>query len=195
VSRRGRKRQLVKRQPNGQPARNIVQHREDMQSVVLTARQRVFRVNAETAIAMPETSFLGRLLATGELSRRQYDTATSYQEHRREYDRLFPVRQYPEAANLDRSGGHDNRAGDEPEYVAYCRIVQETDRRCERALFDADREDRDASNMVELIVMKGERFGYGVGSLRIGLNWLARALDIPGQIVARKAVSDFAPAG
>ena len=101
--RRGRKRKIVDRQPNGQPARSKPQHREDMLSIALEARQRVFGVGSETARAMPETTFLARLFATGEVSQRQYDAAVQYEEIRRAFVQLHPTRGYPEAGNLDRN--------------------------------------------------------------------------------------------
>ena len=177
--RRGRKRKIVDRQPNGQPARSKPQHREDVLSIALEARQRVFGVGSETARAMPETTFLVRLFATGEVSQRQYDAAVQYEEIRRAFVQLHPTRGYPEAGNLDRGGGFDASDGSEPDYVRRFNRVSDQERACRQALYDADKDDARASHAVEHVVMQRFAQPHLVVPLRIGLNALANALNIP----------------
>src|SRR3990167_15550 len=82
----------VRRQPGGRidhRTRVAQDSRErDMTAVVLEARQRVFHVSGETAKVMEESSFLGHLLATEEISRRQYAAAIDYRDVVAEYARL-----------------------------------------------------------------------------------------------------------
>ena len=172
MSRAGRKRKNTRRHPNGQVYRAPVDERE----TALKARERVFKVTAMVAAEMPETSFLGRLRATGELSRRQMEAANAYRAILEEFHRLYPTRGYPEAANLDRGGGHDSSDGTEPEYVLRFRSLTAKERLCRQVLQDSDHR---APNIVNAIVLLDHWQPQMIGVLRVGLNALANVLDIP----------------
>lgn len=147
-----------------------------MQHVVRQARERVFGLSKRQASEMPETSVLGRLCATGEISRRQWEAGARYAEIVREHDMLIGVRSLPKAGDLDRGGGHDGEESDAAR-ARYRSAMARYDR-CRSALRDAMREDRMAASVVDAVAMNNWALPDLVHSLRIGLNHLAQATDI-----------------
>lgn len=180
MARAGRKRKNGPREPKGAlrtPTR--YERQEDMTKVVKDARERVFGLSKTTAASMPETSVLGRLAATGEISSRQYEAAARYAEIVREHDILLGSKGFPQAGNLDRAGGHD--AGEESSAArARYRSAMARYDRCRAALRDASREDRMAASVVDAVAVNNWALPDLTSSLRIGLNHLCRAIDSIG---------------
>jgi hypothetical protein len=118
--RKGRKRKFVSRHPDGRPHQKSPYTREqEARSVALEARQRVFGLNKTDADRQEAGSVLGRLLITGEISRRQFDAAFAYEDARGKYLAALMVRPQRSAGDLNRSPGHDSSEGDEPTYVRW----------------------------------------------------------------------------
>jgi len=200
MKRRGAKRKLANREPNGRAQRSRPEMRENMRSVALEARERVFGVSKQTAEDMPESAFLGRLRADNiaferaaksggtrrgdvppGITARQYDAATDYQELIRNWDRVHLLKGYPEAANMDRGGGYDSSDGTDPFYLDWVRRICDTKQNCDDVLRDAAKVDWRVPIVIEAVVMHGNRAPDMLGTLRIGLNALANALNIPAE--------------
>lgn len=179
--RRGRKRKDgAARRPDGRLHYGSKRERmEDMQRVVKEARQRVFGLSRDQASAMPETSTLGRLVATGEISRRQYEAAALYGEIVRQHDILLGAKRLPRAGDLERQSGHDNEDGSSAAYRARYRHAMARYDRCRAALREAAAEDGMASSVVDAVAIADWWLPDLTPSLRIGLNHLARALGVP----------------
>jgi hypothetical protein len=150
-----------------------------MQRVVKEARERVFGLSKKAAAAMPETSVLGGLVATGEISRRQYEAAARYAEIVRQHDILLGAKGLPRAGDLERKGGYDGEDGTSEAYRARYRHAMARYDLCRAALGEAAREDRMAGSVVDAVAINNWALPDLTPSLRIGLNHLARALDIP----------------
>lgn len=168
------------REPNGRHQRAPRQERADeVRRPVYEARQRVFGVTRAQAEAMPVTSFLGALVAAGEISQRQLEAAHAYLGVCRDYDRLHPsVRGYPESGNLDRGGGYDaSEVGED--YLRRFRKVTGLWNRCERALRDTFSQDVRAYTVTQNVVLQGYHMPSHVDALRIGLNALAHVFGLP----------------
>ncbi|MCW5697181.1 MAG: hypothetical protein KIS96_10690 [Bauldia sp.] len=169
------------REPNGRAKRGSAADRaEDMRAVALEARARVFALAKETAAAMPETSVLGRLRATGEISARQYEAGALYREVVRAYDRMMMARGLPKAGDLERRPSFDGSDGADPDYRrAFDRAVRAFDE-CASALRTAAREDRLAPATVNAVAISDLSVPQFTPALRVGLNHLARALKVRG---------------
>lgn len=181
TKRRGRKRKAAAaRRPSGRINYGSQKEREeDMKRTMLEARERVFGLSRKAAETMPETSILGHLAATGEISRRQYEAAARYTEIVREHDILLGAKGLPRVADFDRVSGHDGDEGDGAAYQARYRNAMARYDRCRAALRDASREDRMAGSVVDAVSVNNWGLPDLTPSLRIGLNHLARALDVP----------------
>ena len=125
---------------------------------------------------MEESSFLGHLLATEEISRQQYAAAIDYRDVVAEYARLHLLKTYPESGNLDRGGGHDNSDGTHPDYVARFKDACDDWWACQLALAETASIDHWARQVTENVVVRGYEMPHLVPSLRIGLNAIAKAL-------------------
>ncbi len=181
TKRRGRKRKPgVVRLPDGRVKQGGKRERaEDMQRVAREARERVFGLSKTAAAAMPETSVLGGLVATGEISRRQYEAAARYAEIVRQHDILLGMKGMPRAGDLERQGGYDAEDGSGEAYRARYRHAMARYDHCRAALRDANREDRMAASVVDAVAVNNWSLPDLTPTLRIGLNHLARALDVP----------------
>lgn len=150
-----------------------------MQRIVKEARERVFGLSKSAAAAMPETSMLGRLVATGEISRRQYEAAATYAEIVRQHDILLGAKGLPRAGDLERVASHDSDDGSSAAYKARYRHAMTRYDLCRAALREACREDRMASSVVDAVAVNNWALPDLTPSLRIGLNHLAQALGLP----------------
>lgn len=180
--RRGRKRKPgVARHTGGRINYGSRRERaEDIQRVAREARERVFGLSRKAATEMPETSVLGALTATGEISRRQYEAAAQYAEIVRQHDMLLGSRGLPKAGDLERQASYDDDDGSSAAYRARYRHAMARYDLCRRALADAAKEDRMAGSVVDAVALNNWALPDLTPTLRIGLNHLARALDIPG---------------
>lgn len=179
--RRGRKRKAdAARRPGGRINYGSKQERiEDMQRVVREARSRVYGLSKSDAAAMPETSALGRLVATGEISRRQYEAAALYSEIVRQHDIMLGARGLPNAGDLERQAGHDNEDGSSAGYRARYRHAMARYDLCRGALRTAVGEDPMAATVTDAVAIADWSLPDLTPSLRIGLNHLAQALGVP----------------
>lgn len=177
--RRGKKRHInAQRYPSGQVRRATPMERErDVIAAVQEARQRVFGLSPEQVAILPESTVLGRLCATGEITRRQYDVGSLYLHANREAHRAMQSRGYPAAGDLSRGHGHDGGEGDEPEYIEWVRKALTRSEVLRQALAGCG--DRFAPAVVDAVVLHDKDLPFFIGALRVGLNALAQALRLP----------------
>ena len=155
---------------------------EKAMQVGLEARGRVFDLDPSQVARMPASTVLGLLRATRELSGRQYEAGSLYQDVVLAYDRAMLVRKLPAAGDLNRGGGHDGKDPFDPLYremheAAFASAKRRYDQ-CEAALAEANREDRHASYTVKAVVLADWQMEYFTPALRVGLNHLARVLGV-----------------
>lgn len=168
------------REPSGRLSRKYGEDRQDMTEVVTEARERVLGLSKTQAKEAPETTRLGRLLATGEISRRQFDAGSQYRDVVYRRDRALGVRRVQPAGDMDRQGGFE---GDEStEEADRNKRALRDYRDCWQALLDASREDAYALQTVDAVVLHDWDIPHFTPSLRVGLNNLARAMRIPEQV-------------
>jgi len=192
----GRKRQPnALRAPSGRIEHNTKRSNEartgEMRDVVYSARERVFGVTEAQARAMPESSVIGRLRATGEISKRQFDALDGYRKVLRLYDRAMMVKRdtgilakvvASEPDDVETPSGWTfigpamPSEGDHPEYIDWCRGVVKRYDALARALAGCG--DPMARAAVQAAVGDLEA-PYFIGALRIGANALAKALGLP----------------
>jgi hypothetical protein len=191
-SRRGRKRKtMAARHPDGRTVKLTEKQRvQDIVSVVREARQRVFGIDPDE---MPETSVIGALKASGEISRRQFDALDRYREIVQDHRRYTLARPLPSAGNLDRTHGHDDSSGEDPSYVLRFNVAMRLYERCTDALRRCP--DAFVTSVVDMVVMGDQFAPHFIGSLRIGANELARELGLPdasaGQRIDRRGVPEY----
>jgi hypothetical protein len=170
----------MSREPSGKRQRpSSTERAETIMSVALEARERVFGLSPDQARSMPETSPLGRLRATREISMRQYEAGARFQRIAQDYDKAMLAKGVPSGGDLNRSRSFDADDGTEAEYVAWCRKAIARYKDCHRALEDANREDRNAAMATKLIAVVGFDKPELVASLRVGLNAIAHVLQLP----------------
>lgn len=152
---------------------------EEVMSVALEARQRVFLVPETQAKLAEAGSVIGRLLLTREIGRHQFEAARKYEEVVALANAAILARGFPTPGDLNRSGGHDDSDGTEPGYVARCKAATDKANHCWRALREAGQLCRWA---VDTIVIEDQPVPHAIGDLRLGLNALCRVLkiEIPG---------------
>ena len=190
--RRGRNRKPGHRKPSGgfkeQPT---VQRYENMTAVVMDARERVFGLSKKQAARMRDSSELGRLEATGEISIRQYRAGHKYISVVQERNRMVEIKSYPLAGDLDRQAGHDSEdgVGPSPKSVRYRDRFDKAKERwdlCQGALRSTNSQDRLAASVVDAVCMADWALPDMVASLRIGLNALVRALGLADEGVDKE---------
>jgi hypothetical protein len=179
MARAGRKRAVGSREPSGKFQRipQAVQERQ-VKSVVLDARSNIYNVSDKVAERMPETSFVGYLMATGELTSRQFEAASGYRNVIAEYDSLHPVRGFPRPGDLNKVGGiggEEDEDGDRRRWKRALNRYQD----CEAALNGTRSADYHAAAITRNIVLKDFVNPFVTPSLRIGLNAIAHVLGLP----------------
>lgn len=180
MSRKGRKRLDAPRHTGGKLKQPAPEERmEKVMAVALSARERVFDLSAESAKAMPETTPLGRLCATGEISRRQYLASRHYAEVCADYERAILARGLPSGSDFNRTRSHDGADGSDEEYRDWCKRKIERYDECNRALLEANKVDKSASAATKYLVLVGIDRPDLVASLRVGLNRLAQYFRLP----------------
>jgi hypothetical protein len=177
MSRRGRKRKAnVYRQPAGKVVQPLgAEKTEKITAAALWARTNHY--GEDIGLKLLETSELGRLLATGELSRRQYNAATKYQEIDHEYHRMQLTRPVPSASDMDRTHGHDDSDGDDPAYVLRFNRSVEMWHRVHKALNGCH--DRRARSALDTVALHNISIPDSIGTLREALNAIAQELGLP----------------
>lgn len=146
---------------------------EPIERLVAEARERVFLLSRRSGGGVAQTSVLGRLAATGEISRRQYEAGVSYAGIVREHDALLGQKVVHRGGELRNDAGSDAVA----ERAAYRSAMARYDH-CRAALRDAGREDRMAAAVVDAVTVNNWELPELTPALRIGLNHLARTLDL-----------------
>ena len=167
------------RERNGRQQRNRAAEEAEAISVVIGARQRVFGLTLGEARRLQETSNLARLRLDDSISERQLRAAWAYQELMRDYDRLFPLRPVQLAGDLDRMSGYDDSGGADAAYIEMSNHVLRRYSACRQALVDADKVDFRASGTVRRVALEGIAQPHLSDALRVGLNALATAVNIP----------------
>ncbi|MCC6736155.1 MAG: hypothetical protein IT534_08495 [Bauldia sp.] len=130
--------------------------------LVAEARERVLVMARKTGGGLAQPTVLGRLAATGEISRRQVEAGRRYAAIAREHDALL------------------GRSGDDAEARSRYRAAMARYDRCRAALRDAGAEDAMAGAVVDAVAVNDWTLPDLTPALRIGLNHLARALDAMG---------------
>ena len=151
------------------------QRRDDVTKVAKEARERVFGLSPSEARTMPESSALGRLAATGEISLPQFEAGSRYAAIVREHDTMLGARAFPKAGDLNRARGHDGEGDDSAAYHARYRAAMARYDRCRAALRGAAGEDRMASIVVDAVAVYDRSLPDVTPALRIGLNHLIRS--------------------
>ena len=173
----GRRRKPGVREPSGQLRTQLRTERAaEARAVALEARERVFGLTPTQAGLMRETTFLGHLETTHEISPRQFEAGQEYRRICRLYDALYPQKGFPESGNLDRGGGHDDSTGEEEDYVARFHRATRDYNRCRRALAETAYHDAWAWTVTDNVVLKDYWMPMQVASLRVGLNAVAHAV-------------------
>lgn len=144
---------------------------DPIERLVAEARERVLLMARKKATGLAQATVLGRLSATGEISRRQFEAGRRYAEIVREHDALLGA---ATSVGATADGMEDAAAR-----TAYRMAMARYDG-CRAALREAGREDRMASAVVDAVAVNDWELPELTPSLRIGLNHLARALDAMG---------------
>lgn len=158
----------VERHPSGQ----VVRDRPD--AVALETRQRLFGIPAWEATQPEWSTYLGRLYKAGEIDRTQFNAGTAWVALRRDVAKEAGSKGLPAASDMDRGAGYDGREGDDAAYVTWAQGVRTRYRRCLQAL-DATG-DPYAVWALEWGAVADKSVGMFLGSLRVGLNAIARVL-------------------
>ncbi|MCW5714399.1 MAG: hypothetical protein KIT43_07810 [Bauldia sp.] len=146
-----------------------------IERLVAEARERVLLLSRKSGGGVAQASVLGRLAATGEISRRQHQAGARYAGIVREHDALLS-RNAPQGAGGP-VPGTGIAEGDEAEARTRYRTAMARYDRCRAALRDAGREDRMAAAVVDAVTVNNWELPELTPALRIGLNHIARTLD------------------
>ena len=131
MSRPGRNRKSVRRQPNGQPARSTRLEEQETRSVVIAYRQKQ-GLSEEQAKRMEAESELGRMAILGQLAKNEginsalYLAGEFYLQTRNKAQQARQCRQMKSGGDLERTGGYYNMPLT-PEYVEQCQRAIERD--------------------------------------------------------------------
>lgn len=178
---RGRKRKDGRREPNGRASRKNgpdtvteTEARRNRETAV-TARQRVHGLPMALAATVDGGDVLGRLALVGTagdgITALQRDAGRLYEDIVRTYQRFIGIPPLTSGSRLDRTGGHDDRDGTDPDYIAAYerakgRYVRA--RRCVLLTTDAN-----AQMVLDGVVLDDVDMRSQTGTLRIALNALA----------------------
>lgn len=157
----------------------------DVVSSVLDARQRVYGVPGK---AMRESSEIGRLLATGEITDLQFRALTKYRRAVHRYDEAMKAPKLVSATEvLSKSIASDGPADDRPrrpfdsmgnsdEYVEWVDYAREIYMDCRRALRAVP--DPVTLSVVDIVAVSDLSCPHYVGALRLGANALVHVFRI-----------------
>ncbi|MGV8840474.1 MAG: hypothetical protein ACWA6X_09240 [Bauldia sp.] len=147
-----------------------------IERLVAEVRERVLVMARKTGGGLAQATVLGRLSATGEISRRQLEAGRRYAAIVREHDALL--------GRATGSAETPDGADDHPAARSHYRAAMARYDRCRAALRDAAREDRMAGAVVDAVAVNDWSLPDLTPALRIGLNHLARTLDAMGEAPA-----------
>jgi len=175
MARRGRKRLVKRRQPNGQPYRPRQRDlEEEARRVAVSARERVYGLPCGLAGHQEAGDALGRAFIREIISRSEHEAGLEYERLYRQWVKVALVKPLASSSDLNRSSGYDGDDGDDPLYVERCRQVSERIHGSRRVLARAGPLCRLA---VETWVVEQTAAWGLLGPLRCGLWALARGVD------------------
>lgn len=189
-NRRGRKRKTnARRHPGGQIVQTGPAARreteKDVVSSVLEARQRIYGVPGK---AMLESSEIGRLLATGEITKLQFRALRKYRRAVQRYDEAMKAPRLLSGTDvlsksIPSDGPRDERPrplhdsmGDSDEYVEWVEYAKEIYTDCQRALRAVP--DAVTLSVVDIIAVSDLPCPHYVGALRLGANALVHVFRL-----------------
>lgn len=175
AKRRGRKKiENMPREPNGRISRSGVHH-EPADIVAIEARMRHTGLSKDKATDQKAATFIGCLNLMGRqdgLSDDQYDALVSFLDLRVDYLKAI------KAPDSTRQSGSMGNGSDEitDEYIRWCSRARERYTECQRAIQEAQNENRTENLWAALdyCAIRGARHDYMVPALRIAANALHR---------------------
>jgi hypothetical protein len=182
--RRKRSTVIVRKEQRGLDAAPLSGAADPIERLVAEARERVLLLSQKSGGGVAQTSVLGRLAATGEISRRQFQAGVRYAEIVREHDALL-------GRTGVMAGSVVGDATPERAARAHYRSVMARYDRCRAVLRDAGREDRMSSAVVDAVTVNNWELPELTPTLRIGLNHLARTLDVMGAETTTSLLPEF----
>jgi hypothetical protein len=187
----GRKRKPgVIRQPGGRIDHGSNRARrgreEDMRQIAYDARTARFGVTRTQAAEMPETTFLGFLMAGKAITVRHMDAARRYREIIEDWDRYQLAKGYPHSSPFDKMGGYDGTDGTSEEYRRGYDRAESSWKAVQRCMAKARLVDFRAPEVTERVVLWDYDMRHQVDALIVGLDHLVAGLDIPGKMAHAK---------
>lgn len=171
---------------------------KDVVASVLEARERVYGVPGKS---MRESSEIGRLLATGEITDRQYRALAGYRRAVHRYDEAMKAPKLLSGTDvLSKSIASEGRliddrprrpfdgVGNDPEYVDWVEYAKAIYLDCQRALIACP--DSVTRSVVDIIAVSDLPAPQYVGALRLGANALVRVLHVP-EVDDDDAIANF----
>lgn len=176
MARRGRKRLVAKRYPNGHVAEPRQRDLEkEARSVAMEARGRVYGLPCGLMGLSEAGNALGRAFLRRRITREEMEAGHEYEIIRRAARAVMLIREMGSSGDLGRGRSYDGDEGDDPIYVEYCRGV-------ERRMVDSRRVLLNAGSLAQLAVdcwaIEGKEAWGLLGALRPGLQELAKLYQI-----------------
>lgn len=169
---------------------NRADAREDMTSVAVSARQRVLGLSKTQARQALETSVLGKLEVQGEITRTQYEAGKEYAEVVREWLSMIGAKDAASGGDFNRSGGYDDSDGTDPQYRKRFNAARTRYELVLSTIRQTASTEPNVGFVVHGVCRMDLDCGNHVGTLRIGLNALARALNVVDAGVDSRAKSN-----
>lgn len=178
MARRGRKRKQGHRYPSGERHKaSPSKIREDVVSAAHEARERVLGLSAQQAATMRETTELGRLHATRQITLQHCVAGEQYRDVYTAYRRAMQSRGYPVSSELDHGRSYQGEETTE-EAERFLRAKRRF-HECYKALDPELTGDIYASAIVDAVVLNDWRITDMLSSLKVGLAKLAEHFHVP----------------
>lgn len=196
MGKRGPKRKQTKREANGRPSRTpeevaqreaikrdgLDREQQEIISVAIEARQRVFGVPAPVSRDQMAGSAVGRYCLQGNINRVQYDAAMLYLEDCEAYSKAVGTPGIPRAMDMNAAGGQNNH-----ENVAKVQAAMKR----HKAMIDAVREKQteigNRGNLfgaLDAVIRHDVMMEHLLDDLRLALNALAKHYGVEGRAAA-----------
>ncbi len=182
MTKRTRRKHKARRHPSGQTVQTGAAVERETKSVAEDARMRHYGLSKIDAGKQEAATAIGRLRLTGEISPAQYKDAKRYLDVVLAYQQAIGApRELGSAGDLERCGGYDARAGDDPEYIERCAIDRGNMGLARRVLLEVGSLPGNAlvPFAVNAWVLEDEESWSTICELRIGLNALANLWKAP----------------
>ncbi len=177
MTKAGRKRKFVKRQPNGQPSR--IGQAGEIKKTAVEARQRVYSMSKEDAELPISTDPIGMLARLGQqgggISKSQANAALQYEEDRREY--LKAIEPPKDAGCMDLNKVTGRPLIDEHAQMERAKKTIRRYNKVTSVIQEAQNSLRGRVNLfgaLDAIVMRKQAAHHLIGDLRVALNALVR---------------------